>query len=597
MMRTLAVVFAILLAESAAAQPVETLFEHRLDVAAAEAQLPRTGRRAVVTRARVGLRLDRLFGDGRALERVLLNTGDRAWIARFERLDRDRAGFRSWVGVIEGVPESHVVITERAGVVSGLINAVDATYQLRTDAPGTYVLERVDVARLADERDPMEMDRSPVSSSHDAMAATNDDGTVIDVLLLYTPAARVERGGTAHIDALVSQIISDTNTAFSRSGIAPRVRLAAAREIAWTEAPACPQADNAPCGMSVDLSSLRDSTVASALRDQYRADLVQLLVHSPDLSSCGVGYLLTSTSWKDFPAFSIADIACAAQYTPTHEMGHNMGSHHAPEDGASRALFDYSYGFKDASRGFRTVMAYSCSGASCSRVLNFSNPAVFHNGGPTGTAVQDNARSINAAALAVANFRQASTGGGVPRAPTGLRASVSGNSVSVAWDPVFADATNGAASSYVLQVGSAAGAADLFNASVGAATSASGIVFDGAYYWRVIALNTAGASGPSSESLFTVGCVAPSPPQHFTFSVTGRIVSLAWQPPAVSSGPVSYIVEAGSAPGLANLLAAPVGNITSGATEAPPATYFVRVRALNACGVSGASNEQTITVP
>ncbi len=51
-------------------------------------------------------------------------------MARFERVDSDITGFRSWVGAIDGIEHSHVVITERPGIVSGLINAVGVTYQL-----------------------------------------------------------------------------------------------------------------------------------------------------------------------------------------------------------------------------------------------------------------------------------------------------------------------------------------------------------------------------------------------------------------------------------------------------------------------------------
>jgi hypothetical protein len=37
--------------------------------------------------------------------------------------------------------------------------------------------------------------------------------------------------------------------------------------------------------------------------------------------------------------------------------------------------------------------------------------------------------------------------------------------------------------------------------------------------------------------------------------------------------------------------------VTSVGTPAPPGTYFVRIRAQNACGTSAPSNEQAITVP
>jgi hypothetical protein len=577
-------VVACLAAQPSAAQVTEPLFVHRADAAAAAMQAPAGGRPAILSRTTVGLRIDRLFDSRGAVSRVLLNVGDETWTARFERLDTDAGGFRSWVGAIDGISDSHVVFTERLGVMSGLINAVGKTYQVRTEARGTYLLELVDVARLGGERDPIVVaNAQPGSLLANGVAA--DSGSTIDVLMLYTPSARDQRGGTASMQALVSQIISDTNTAFSRSNIQPRVRLVAAVELAVDESPS----------MFADLEAISSSQEVRLLRDAARADLVQLLVNSPDLSACGIGHLLTSLNATNFSAFSVADLACAAQYTPTHEMGHNLGSHHAPEDGAFGALFDYSYGFKDAARSFRTVMAYDCAGAPCGRILSFSNPRLTHDGGPTGTLLQDNARSINDAASVVANFRQAipSPTEMPPAPPPHLASSVVGTSVSVWWEDVPA------ASAYLLQVGTSPGSADVLSRSVYGAVSASGVVADGTYYWRVFAINADGPSAPSADAQFTTGvsCVAPSPPRDFVFAVAGGHVTLAWTPPATGSAPMSYVVEAGTGAGLANLLVASTGPLTAVGTPAPPGTYFVRIRAQNACGTSSPSNEQIVTVP
>jgi hypothetical protein len=237
-------------------------------------------------------------------------------------------------------------------------------------------------------------------------------------------------------------------------------------------------------------------------------------------------------------------------------------------------------------------MAYACSGgASCPRIPNFSNPSVIHKGGPTGTAAQNNATSINNAASTIANWRQ----GGVlapPAAPTGLRSQVSGSLASGAWNP-SANAT-----SYRLQVGSVPGASNLFNASLGNTTTISGHVPPGQYFWRLIASNSAGNSPPSAEAQFTVGgCTLPGAPHGFTFSVSGRIVTLNWSAPSSGSPISGYIVEAGSASGLSNLYNGPTGSAMPAAvTPAPPGTYFVRLRARNACGISGPSNERIITV-
>ena len=121
----------------------------------------------------------------------------------------------------------------------------------------------------------------------------------------------------------------------------------------------------------------------------------------------------------------------------------------------------------------------------------------------------------------------------------------------------------------------------------------------GTYYVRVRGAGNAG-TGPSSNEValvVTAACTAsPGAPGALTSTVTGSTVTLAW---SASSGPVtSYVIEAGSATGLANLANFDTGTTTAGytATRVGAGTYFVRVRGKNACGVSAASSERAVVV-
>ena len=84
-------------------------------------------------------------------------------------------------------------------------------------------------------------------------------------------------------------------------------------------------------------------------------------------------------------------------------------------------------------------------------------------------------------------------------------------------------------------------------------------------------------------------------PANLTATVAGNVVTLLW--PAATGQPASYLVEVGSATGLSNLANVDVGNQLTLSASAPRGTYFVRVRARNACGTSGPSVEQTVVVP
>ncbi|MFN2445771.1 MAG: fibronectin type III domain-containing protein, partial [Vicinamibacterales bacterium] len=87
----------------------------------------------------------------------------------------------------------------------------------------------------------------------------------------------------------------------------------------------------------------------------------------------------------------------------------------------------------------------------------------------------------------------------------------------------------------------------------------------------------------------------PSPPLNLGSSVSGNNVSLTWQAPT-SGIATGYVVEAGSAPGLANLAVQPLGNTLSFAIGASNGTYYARVRAQSAAGLGAPSNELVVQV-
>jgi hypothetical protein len=91
------------------------------------------------------------------------------------------------------------------------------------------------------------------------------------------------------------------------------------------------------------------------------------------------------------------------------------------------------------------------------------------------------------------------------------------------------------------------------------------------------------------------GCTGPPPaPAGFATSVASRQVTLTWN--SVTS-PDTFRIEAGSAAGLTDLAILDVaGTQRALVVTAPAGRYFVRIRARNACGTSGASNENEVVV-
>ena len=112
-----------------------------------------------------------------------------------------------------------------------------------------------------------------------------------------------------------------------------------------------------------------------------------------------------------------------------------------------------------------------------------------------------------------------------------------------------------------------------------------------------------GAMAPTSRLAAASMHAAASPfaPGGLTQAVSGSTVMLSWTPGAATPGePVySYIIEAGSASGLSNI----VDNFDTGSsastitvTGVGVGTYYVRMRARSTGGISVPSNEVVVTV-
>lgn len=90
----------------------------------------------------------------------------------------------------------------------------------------------------------------------------------------------------------------------------------------------------------------------------------------------------------------------------------------------------------------------------------------------------------------------------------------------------------------------------------------------------------------------------PGTPTNLAVTTTGSSVSLTWTAPALGGAVTTYVIEAGSAPGLTNLASVATGSTATGMsfTDVPSGFYYIRVRARNAAGTSNPSNEVVAAV-
>ncbi|MDQ3797994.1 MAG: zinc-dependent metalloprotease [Acidobacteriota bacterium] len=289
-----------------------------------------------------------------------------------------------------------VSLTFRKGYVAGLIYAPNAVYEIVPKGE-KHILIELNQSLFPECAGDIKGEDSPKRNPEPESAVAGvDSGDRIDVLVLYTTPVKNSLGGDAQAQVFAQQAIDLTNTAYVNSRIRQRVRLIRAQETT-----SLPETG----ALGSELSALRASADAGALRNTYKADLVAMLSNSND--ACGIGYLMgTAAGGNPNNGFTVTSRTCAVgNLSFPHELGHNMGSAHNPENG-SGGTFSYSFGHW-VNGNFRTVMAYPnpCT-SGCTRRPYFSNPAISFNGIPTGIEnLRDNARSINGTADSISNYR------------------------------------------------------------------------------------------------------------------------------------------------------------------------------------------------
>ncbi len=358
---------------------------------------------------------------------LTLNLFDNAtFTAVRDRLEALEGGGYAWSGHLEGIELSQVTLVVLDGVVSGSITLPGANYQIRPDANGFQIIQEINDAALPpDLHKPMPTADTATADTLAPAAVQADDGSVIDVLILYTDAARSAAGSATAIQTLINQSIVQTNNAFSNSQVNTRLRLVYSGELAYTEA-----------GFDTDLQRLASTSdsflnEAHTLRDQYGADLVSLLV--AERSACGIAYVGNNAQY----GFSVVNYDCAPNLVLAHELGHNLGAFHdwfvdGTTGWAPGGLSD-NHGWVDYTGNWRSIMSYGdycyqqSPAKNCSRIAYYSNPNLTYSGRPIGLAAgsdsscktgdlsrqptcdANNARVFNANLKTIANYRQSKT--------------------------------------------------------------------------------------------------------------------------------------------------------------------------------------------
>lgn len=343
-------------------------------------------------------------------------------------------------GGIEGMPHGMVTLVVNGDVVAGVVRMHGAVYTIRSAGDGVLEIRQADSGTLpgcgGDLTVPAETVPGPTTVAEPALgvgAPQRITPVEIDVLVVYTEAAKRSAGGEAPLLATIDLWTTETNNFYSVSGVNQRIRLAHVEELDYVETKD-----------SWDLGKLvlpKDGVMdeVHSLRDAVGADMVHLVEAWGTLgrsSYCGIAYGMRNVSSAfAAEAFGATVLECGST-TFAHELGHGMGLRHDRytvhlnhPDGITNEVYTYSYGYVNqaaftrtatAAERFRTIMAYQTQCEQwelpgCAETPRFSNPTQSLTNHPLGvpstadsslvTGPADAVSTLNKTAATVAAFR------------------------------------------------------------------------------------------------------------------------------------------------------------------------------------------------
>ena len=364
------------------------------------------------------------------------------------------SGYALW-GRLTGSEVGSVTLVVNGDTVAGSVQTPAGTYEIRPARGPAHVIRQIDPSALPPEGEPIAPPSEPRGAdprrslaardadspgagmtdrpgvvvpldAGDAAEGPPEDGARIDVLVLYTTAAKEAAGGADAIEAIIDLMVAVTNQVYAGSDVIQRVHLVRSMEtdLADDTRDYLDSVHNPADGY---LNEVHD------VRDRYAADLMHLIVE--DGVFCGQAVITFERPPDERASFGFGYTRYdCGPIVFAHELGHNMGLMHDRfvEDTADEYARAYPHAFgyvnqralepdAPALSQWRTVMAYDdqCrgTGVQCWRMPRFSNPDLSHFGDPLGvpgdapstkvTGPADARRLLNETRADVANFRVA----------------------------------------------------------------------------------------------------------------------------------------------------------------------------------------------
>ena len=205
---------------------------------------------------------------------------DASMIVVRDRIERNASGSLSWIGHVQGMEGTIVVLVMGDDRMTGIITTPERSYRVVYLGDGVHAVQQVDSAHALPPvagvlRDYLVPEIAARKNAGATAVSAADDGSVIDVMVVYTDDA-----ADATILDEIEGAVAWTNQTYINSDIAQRLWLVHAMEVQYDEEDPALHGGNR---LNWDLNHItnpNDGVIDNVhpARNQYHADLTMFIV-------------------------------------------------------------------------------------------------------------------------------------------------------------------------------------------------------------------------------------------------------------------------------------------------------------------------------